>query len=890
MSSSTQSRSDPDALLAGATLTLLFTDIEGSTRLWEREPERMRIALARHDALARAAVLQHGGVGFKSSGDGISAAFEDPLGALGAALQLQLALGDAQATHGIELRVRCGVHTGACERRDNDFFGPPVNRAARIMGAAHGGQILVSEAVASLIRNALPAGVTLRDLGSARLRDLASPERLYQVGHPQLPSDFPPLRSLELTPNNLPQQVTGFIGREHELAEVRRLLHGTRLLTFVGAGGIGKTRLSLQAAADAMDAFADGVWIVELAALTDAHGVPQAVASVLGVKEERDLPLMEALLKHLRSRTLLIVLDNCEHLLQACADLASQLLQAAPNVKMIATSRERLRTAGEQVFPLPTLSIPQATGAPDAESLMQFESARLFIDRACAAQPAFKASAANAAAIVSICVQLDGIALALELAAARVRALPVETLAARLDDRFRLLGGGDRASSPRQQTLRALIDWSFDLLSETERAVLRRLAVFAGGFTLEAAEAVVAGGDLAEGDVVDPMTSLVEKSLVTMEASGNRYRLLETVRQYARQRLDQSGDGSRARDRHLAFYLAFAESARPQLIGPDQGIWLARLDLERENVLAAHAWAGEAQGSGEAGLKLSSALRRYWVLRGFMGMGHRITLEALSRPDAQAPSPARCEALLDAGQLCGWMGRYQEAQAHLEGSLALARANGDPRLVARALQPLGLALLGQGNFAQARRHFEDGLELARQQGNKRELAAALNALAQLNRTQGELDQAEQRYRDVLALGRELDDPESIAIALLNLAMVSIAHGERDRSRPMLREVASIAVTSGSKPLGQSLLDVCAGLAALCSESVRAARFYGAAQGQAEQTGLQRDPADETFLAPLMAQVHQALGPGVSAAAEAAGRAMDYGEAIGQASQWLAKDA
>ena len=871
---------------ASAVKTLLFTDIEGSTRLWEQEPERMGPALACHDAIARAAVERHHGVVVKMSGDGVHAVFDDPLDALSATLELQQALIDPEATNGIPLRVRCGLHAGASERRDNDFFGRAVNRAARIMSSAHGGQILVSDAVAALIRERLPDGVTLHDLGSARLRDLASPEHIYQVAHLQLRQDFPALRSLEATPNNLPQQVTSFIGRERELAEVKGLLDRTRLLTLVGAGGIGKTRLSLQAAADAMDEFPDGVWFVELAPLTDAQRLPQAVATVLGVKEEAGRPVIEALLKHLKDRQLLLVLDNCEHIVQACAELASQVLQAAPKLKVLASSRERLRTAGEQIYAVPTLSLPDADRALTAESLKQFEAARLFIERAVAVQPSFEATDRNAHDISDICLRLDGIPFALELAAARVRALPVDALAARLGDRFRLLGGGDRAALPRQQTLRAMIDWSYDLLTEAERTVLRRLALFAGGWTLEAAEAVAAGDDVNESDVLDLMSHLVEKSLVVMEPAGGRYRLLDTVRQYAQERLEESGEGDTGRDRHLAFYLAFAARARPQLVGAEQGEWLARLDQERENLLSAHVWCSDARDGVESGLKLASSLRRYWMIRGLLGLGHRVTIEALARSPAHERSQTRCQALFDAGQLSGWMGRYQEAQAYLEESLAVARAIGDKQMVARALQPLGMALHGQGDLATARAHFEEGLVLARELKNKRELAAALNALAQLNRAEGELEAAEPLYQDALALAREMGDPESVAIALLNLAMVSVSRGSGDQAREMLLEVCAIVDENGSKPLGESVLEVCAGLGALCKQWQRAARFYGAAEGQTERTGLHRDPTDEMFLAPLIARAREAVGSAAFAAAATAGRALNYEEAAVEARAWL----
>ena len=369
-----------------ALTTILFTDIEGSTRLWDQEPERMRPALARHDTLARRAVEGHRGIVVKMTGDGLYAAFPDALDALTAILELQQALADPEATGGVPLRVRCGLHAGEVEHRDNDYFGSTVNRTARVMSAAHGGQVILSQAVCDLIDKRLPAGVALRDLGSVRLRDLARPERVYQVVHPALRQDFPALRSLEATPNNLPQQVTSFVGRESVLADIRKLFANTRLLTLLGAGGLGKTRLSLQVAADAMDDYPDGVWFVELAPLADPRLVPQAVASALGVVEESGRPVQEALAKHFRDRQLLLVLDNCEHLAQACAELAKALLQAGPQVKVLATSRESLHVSGEMTFSVPPLAVPQWSRTMTLAALTQYESVRLFTERAVAAQ------------------------------------------------------------------------------------------------------------------------------------------------------------------------------------------------------------------------------------------------------------------------------------------------------------------------------------------------------------------------------------------------------------------------------------------------------------------------------------------------------------------------
>jgi predicted ATPase/class 3 adenylate cyclase len=867
-------------------VTFLFTDIEGSTRLWEQEPERMRPALARHDAIAKATVARHRGAVVKITGDGIHAVFDDPLDAVKATLDLQRALADRGATAGIIFPVRCGLHAGVDERRDNDFYGQAVNRAARIMSVAHGGQVLLSEAVAVLLRERLPAGVSLRDLGSVRLRDLARPERIYQVIDPQLRADFPALRTLEATPNNLPQQVTSFIGREHVLAEVRKTLGNSRLLTLVGVGGIGKTRLSLQVAAEMLDDFPDGAWFVELAPLADAQLVPQAVASVLGVKEEVGRPVIEALKKHVKDRQLLLILDNCEHLVQACAELAKQLLESGPRLKILASSREHLHVSGETTYSVPALAVPDASSITTPEALTQYESVRLFMDRAAAAHSAFQASEHNVAAISEICRRLDGIPLAIELAAARVRALSVENIAERLNDRFRLLTSGNRTALPRQQTLRALIDWSYDLLDECERAVLRRLAVFAGGWTLEAAEAVCAGGEVDESNVLDLLTNLVEKSLVVLEASGGRYRLLDTVSQYAQERLNDSGEEEQTRTRHLAFYLALAEKARPELVGPQQGAWLARLDLERENLLSAHAWAGGVEGGGERGLRLVCSVKHYWIIRGLLALGQRVMVEALARPGAQERSVARCSALSDAGQLGCVMGRYRDAQPYLAESLAIAREIGDKRMVAAVLQPLGVASLGQGDLYGARGHFEEALTLAQELGNKRDIAAALTALAQVHRVEGALTLAEPLYERVVELARELGDRESIAIGLLNLTMVAIGQGSADRVRSKLLEVLAIVEELGSKPAGVSALEVSAGLAALRRESEQAARFFGAAEAQMGQTGLHRDPADEAFLAPLITTARDTLGPTTFAAAEAAGRVLSYDQAVAEAREWL----
>jgi len=854
------------------TTTFLFTDLEGSTRLWEDAPERMRPALARHDALARAAVERHGGTVVKMTGDGLHAAFADPVDAVSASVALQLELGDVEAALGVPLRMRCGVHLGADEYRDRDFFGTAVNRAARIMSAAHGGQVLVSQAVAERVERRLAGGVTLRDLGAVRLRDLASPERVFQVLHPRLRADFPALRSLEATPNNLPQQLTSFIGREDVLAQARDMLARTRFVTIVGTGGLGKTRLSLQLAADVLDDFPDGVWFVELAPLRDGALAALAVASVLGVKEEPGKPVVDALKAFVRERRLLLVLDNCEHLLAACADLAQALLQAGTGLKVLATSREALHVRGEASLPIPALDAAHA--------------ARLFVDRASAIAPTFAADAASAPAIAEICRRLDGIPLALELAAARVRVLRVDDIAARLSERFTLLKSRDSTTLPRQHTLRALIDWSYELLDPDERGLFRRLAVFAGSFAVDAAEAIDSGASAGADDVLDCLARLVEKSLVVHDAASGRYHLLETVRQYAQERLDGSPDGDGARTRHLVYYVELAERARPELFGPHQTKWLERLDRERENLLAAHANAGRIADGASLGLRLVSGLRFYWINRGLLRLGVRVTQEALARPGAQARTAARSLALFDAGQISIWGGAYAQGRPLLEESLAISRELDDGPRIAAALQPLSIAARGEGDNAMALRYAEEAVALARDQPDRHSLAAALNALAQAHRLSGNLVAADDLYGQMLELSREVGNPETIAIGLLNRAIVAIERSALDAAAGMLVEVLAIVDETGSQPVGQSLLEIAAGLVAAQSRYERGAWLYGAAEANAERTGIGRDPADEDFLRAQLAPAREALGAGPFTAAEEAGRASDYGTAIEEARRLL----
>jgi non-specific serine/threonine protein kinase len=688
-------------------------------------------------------------------------------------------------------------------------------------------------------------------------------------------------------PNNLPRQRTHFVGRQRELTECARLLAESRLLTLTGIGGCGKTRLALKLADERLASFPDGVWFVDLAPLKDAERVALTMATALGVQEATGTPLVGRIAAHLGNRRDLILLDNCEHVVAAAAELVEALLVACPELKFVVTSREGLGIAGEQVVSLRSLSVP-APSTTDLEAIEGTEAVRLFVDRARLVDPRFRLDATNAPGIAEICRRLDGIPLALELAAVRVKMLSVQEIRSRLGDRFRLLTGGSKAALPRHQTLHATIAWSFDQLSPEEQRLLCQLSVFAGGWTLEGAVRV-AGDDADEFEVLDVLTRLADKSLVTPERSGagtTRYAMLETVRQFAQELLNESSERDGARTRHLAFYLVLAEEARPEFLGPEQGAWLSRFDLERENLLSAHEWCEWAEGGAEMDLRMAYATQLYWAIRGLLELGHRVTVEALSRPGAEPHGLARALALYAAGQLGYLMGRYDEAHGHLEESLSIARAIGDHLRIASALRALGIVSQGQGDASGARRHLEESLALSRELGDKRQLSITVNGLAELERAAGNLDAAEPLCEEFITLERELGNRGNVASGLLNFAMVSIGRGSAGRARGLLLEALSIAEEIGSKRVGQGVLEAASGLAAFTGDARVAARIFGAADALRVQMGLHRDPADEAFLSPLIARARGALEAAEFSAAESSGRSLSYDDATAVARRWL----
>jgi predicted ATPase/class 3 adenylate cyclase len=707
--------------LAVDTFTFLFTDIEDSTALLRRLGEGLYAqVLADHHSLIRSGLAAHDGREVDTQGDAFFAVFSSPTACMAAVMQMQRALAAHAWPGGEHVRVRMGVHTGEAERTAAGLVGLDVHRAARVAAAGYGGQVLVSETAAALVRDALPAGAALADLGVHRLKDLGRPERVFQLQAAGLQARFPPLRSLgnPALPNNLPAQLATFVGREKELSEVRALVESSRLVTLTGAGGCGKTRLGIQLAAGLLDGSGDGVWLVELAAVSDETAVAPAICQALGIAAQPGRAALDTLLDALALQDMLIVLDNCEHLIGACAKTADAIVRRCPRVHLVATSREPLGIGGETIYRVPPLSLPgpgefglAAAGSSDAVAL--------FIERARAQGTGLSVDEATAPLVVSICARLDGLPLAIELAAARLRSLSLRGLADRLDQRFRLLTGGSRTAPARQQTLEATVEWSYSLLHGAEQSLLGRLSVFAEGFDLGAAEAVCGFGDIEAFDVTGLLGSLVDKSLVVAEPAGEalRYRLLETIRQFAAERLAHDGDQAAAvAAAHGAYYLRLAETAAPHLTGPGQGSWLARLDTDQANLQRAALHAASRPDGTEQVLRLGVALRRYWMARNRDEEAASLLLPVLDRPEARADPGLFATALVTAATV-GGRGDIARARQLGERAVILARQLDDARLLIDALATLGFVCYLAGEPKRGLPLGREAVQRARQLGD-----------------------------------------------------------------------------------------------------------------------------------------------------------------------------
>ena len=866
------------------TVTFLFTDIEGSTVLLQRLGDpRYAHVFGQHKRILQTAFAEQGGREIDTAGDALLVIFPSATDGLVAAVAAQRRLKMHPWPPDVTLRVRMGLHTGEPTPVGEDYVGLDLHRAARICNAGHGGQILMSQATANLVEGRLPADIGLRDLGAHRLKDLGSPERLFQVVHPAIDSDFPPIQSLDRHANNLPHQTSSFIGREREISEVEHLLSTTRVLTLTGTGGCGKTRLALRAAANVVSAYRDGVWLVDLAPLADPALVAQTIAAAVGVRELPGRPLLAVLLDWLRPKQLLLVLDNCEHLIDACAEAAASIVSACQEVHILATSREVLGIPGEVTWRVPPLSVPPANAAADMEALGRCDAVRLFVERATALRAGFALTAHNAPSVADVCRQLDGIPLAIELAAARVAVLPVPQIAARLSERFSLLTHGPRAASSRHRTLQAAIDWSYLLLTGDEQSAVRRLSIFAGGWTLEAAESVCGSEGKTPLYVLDMLTQLVMKSLVLSdEHNGSvRYRFLETVRQYGLARLVASGELADTKDRHLAWCAGLAGQAAPALAGPSQSTWFDRLEAEHDNFRAALEWSAQS-GRADLGLRIIGGIWRFWYIRGHAGEG-RHWLEMLLPLGGEVPTAVRAEALKAGGNLAvQGQADYASGRAFYEDSLALWRALGDKRGVATVLGNLAFVAANEGDLERERVLLEESLALRREVNDQWGIALALHNLGRMAFRRGDYAKALVLLNESLPIWLELQDKQNIAMVLKSLGLVASLQGDFERARKLLTDGLAIRCELGDKVGIAYQLEGFASLAAAQREGIRAVCLFGAAEALREAIAVPLLPSDRRDYERAVVAARSVLSEDAFAEAWARGRSMSLDDAIVEA--------
>jgi predicted ATPase/class 3 adenylate cyclase len=907
--------------LPSGTVTFLFTDLASSTRLWEEQPAAMSNALARHDQLLREAVESRGGSVVKTTGDGLHAVFASADAAVDAAVAGQLALGtEAWGVDG-GLQVRMGLHTGAAEEREGDYFGPVLNRAARLMAVANGGQILCSQVTAELVRDSLPPPTAVKELGKHRLKDLTRAEVVYQVVHPDLATDFPPLNSVDRFPGNLPVQRSALIGRTPELTRLAATLEDHRLVTLTGVGGVGKTRLALQLAADLVDRYRDGAWLVALASIRDATLLPSTLASTLGVIEKPGRPVIESVCEGIGAREMLLVLDNCEHVLDAAARAVDPLLDSCPGLRIVATSREALGVDGEQTFPTPSLSLPARAEEATPSDVARADALGLFVERARAANPDFGLTERNVGYIVALCLRLDGIPLAIELAAARVSTLSPRDLLERIDQRFVLLTGGSRTALERHQTLQAAVDWSFDLLSDEERRLFIRLSVFAGAFTIDAARAVAGDEGAIEFEVLDRLGSLLSKSMVVAEhgPESTRYRLLETLRQYGRDRLAGAGETRVIRDRHATYFVGLADSIVELFFSTRQPEALDRIEFELDDFRAAFDWlaeTGEASallrviGPGGIWSETTESYRRFQVLLGML--------------DRLAPDE-RVQVLGSTAWLAFVTGEHVRAIELAEACVTTAEAAGIGP-ASRAFAVLGLVAYWRNDASRAVEALETCVELSRADsagGRDRQwLAGSLASLCFVLGQIGRADEGVAAGEEAVALARAIGAPTVLNATLWQLGL-AVQTTDPERASALLEESLTYADASARVSFTRAwtylatgqlrgrlgnqagALDAFAEVLRTCrrtgerfqvpvalqgmARSMRrlgepedAARLLGAAQGLSDGLAITGGPADLEERGRAAARLRELLGEATFDGAWNAGRALTFEDAVATA--------
>jgi predicted ATPase/class 3 adenylate cyclase/DNA-binding CsgD family transcriptional regulator len=797
----------PNGLPTG-TLTLLFTDIEGSTRLLAHLVDRYASVLSECRQVLRSAFEQWNGHEVDTQGDAFFVVFARATDAVSAAVAAQHALASHTFPARAEVRVRMGLHTGAPQRTAEGYVGLDVHRAARLMSAGHGGQVLLSQTTASLLAQELPENVSLRDLGEHHLKDLGRPTRVFQLVLADLPADFPPLHTLESVLNNLPVQPTPLVGREREVAAIGELLQreAIRLVTLTGPGGTGKTRLGLQVAADLIDQFADGVFFVDLSSLTDPDLVVPTIAGALAIRDGSGRTLLERLEEEVRQRQLLLLLDNFEHVISRAGQVAA-LLAACPQLTILVTSREVLHIRAEHEFPVPPLAVPDPDHLPDLAPLAETAAVALFLQRAQSVQPEFQLTDDNARAVATLCARLDGLPLAIELAAARMKLFTPQALLTRLGQPLSVLASTTRDAPVRQQTLRNTIAWSYDVLDVEDQRLFRRLSVFVGGCRLSAIEALCTSPGGESAPVLDILASLVDKSLLhrMKQQTGEepRFAMLATIRAYGLERLEAVGELEAAREAHATYFLQLAEDAEQGMTGPQQAAWLEDLERELDNLRAAFQWfLDQAEEGKEAGtarvLRLGGALYAFWFVRAHFSEGRDFLERALAR-GGEVATAVRAKALYAAAQLHDTLGARDRAEALCKESRALYQELGDTKGVASCLHLLADIAWGRWNLAVARALGEESLLLFRTLGDQRSVAYLLYHLGGLAVEQGEYARGRALLTESLAINRELGDTRIIAVALIKLALsYRLSEGTLAQAHPLLDESLALSREVGDQ--------------------------------------------------------------------------------------------
>jgi predicted ATPase/class 3 adenylate cyclase len=867
----------PENLPLG-TVTFLFTDIEGSTHLLQALGGSVYgMALERHAAIVRQALSEQGGVEVSTEGDAFFAAFQSASKAVAAAVSLQRRLADEPWPNGSTVKVRIGLHTGEGRLGGDNYVGLDVHRAARIATAGHGGQVLLSGASRGLVEGALPEGVTLRDLGTHRLKDLDQPEHLAQLVITDLDQAFPAIRTLE-TPSNLPAELTSFVGRQHEIDEASDLLASNRLLTLTGPGGSGKTRLALHIAAAVLPTFGDGVFFVGLAALTDPALVGSTVARTLGLTEQSARPDIDLLKEHLEPRQMLLVLDNLEHL-PGAAGVIEELLAVAPRLTVLATSRSSLKVYGEQEFAVPPLQLPAPNAAREAELTSKYEAVALFVQRARAVRPDFRITDDNVGAVAEICIRLDGLPLAIELIASRIRLLEPGEILARFDEGLPLSIGGARNLPERQRTLRGAIEWSVGLLGASQRLLLCRLAIFSGGCTLDAAEAICNPDGELRIDTVDAVAGLVDQSLVrrTAQAGETRFGMLETIREYGREQLEADGSILQVGRQHLTYFRELAQSGEEHFLGPDQVRWLDRFEREKDNVRAALRRAVETGLTDEA-LLLAAAVWRFWFQRGYLREG-RVWLEQLIDLEPNAVSSSRAKACTALGGLTFWLDDADATESAYETALRIYHQLGDREAEAEALYNLAFVPVMRGDFNVSRERFMNSLAVARAIGRDDLVAKSQLPLGIAMREAGDLKAALSLLQEAVTFFREADDRFQLAWGLGELATTNHAMGMRSAAWKGYVEALSLFADAKNLPGIGATLDLGSVLASLEGRHAEAVHLTAAAAALRETTGA-RSPL--MFMPPRDVEdvARRAIGNEAVKSAVAEGQGMTIEEAIG----------